>query len=214
MLSAQVQASARRAAEIVVRPLAVIGISPNAVTVVGLALNVGVAFVLASGALQIGGVLLLLAGGFDMLDGALARLTKRFSTFGAFLDSVLDRYSEAIIAGGLLYNRMQHHDQIAVMLLYALLVGSFMVSYTRARAEGLGLTCKGGLVPRPERIVLLALGLLFALLTPVLIILVVLTQITTLQRMLHVWRIAREHQGPMTDRGSRIRAPDERESYS
>lgn len=189
MLTGRIQAFGRHMAEVAVTPLAAMGMTPNSVTVIGLCLNGGVGFVLASGHLQIGAILLLLAGAFDMLDGALARVTNHFTAFGAFLDSVLDRYSEAAVLLGLTYTESLAHNTLAVTLIIALLTGSLLVSYTRARAEGLGLECKVGLVPRPERIIILAIGLLFNILVPILILLVVLTNLTTLQRILHVRRV-------------------------
>jgi CDP-diacylglycerol--glycerol-3-phosphate 3-phosphatidyltransferase len=176
----------------IVTPLARLHVTPNTVTVVGLILNGVVGWVIAGGHLITGGILLLVAGGFDMLDGALARVTKKFSTFGAFLDSVLDRYSEAIVGFGLLYHEMLSHDTLVVGLLYAYIIGSLMISYARARAEGLGLDAKVGLLPRPERIVILAIGLIFhVLLVPVLIVLALLTNFTALQRVYHVWQATR-----------------------
>lgn len=191
MFTARVQAFARRMAEMVVAPLAAAGLTPNAITILGLFLNGGVALVLASGRERIGGGLLLVAGAFDMLDGAMARVTKRFTTFGAFLDSTLDRYSEALVLIGLAYAESALHQTTAVTLIVAMLTGSFLISYARARAEGLGLECKVGLLPRPERIVILAVGLLFGVLVPVLIVLVVLTNFTALQRIVHVWHATR-----------------------
>lgn len=170
-----------------VTPLAVFGVTPNVLTVLGLLLNGGVAFVLAAGHLRLGGGLLLIAGAFDMLDGALARVTRRLSPFGSFFDSVLDRYSEAVVILGLIYTENLAHNNLAVMLLGVMLTGSFLISYTRARAEGLGLECKVGLLPRPERIIILAIGLVFHLLIPVLIVLVLLTNATALQRIYYVW---------------------------
>ncbi|HZT95461.1 MAG TPA: CDP-alcohol phosphatidyltransferase family protein [Chloroflexota bacterium] len=191
MFTSRIQAWGRHAAEIIVRPLAAWHISPNVLTVLGLLLNGVVAAVLATGSLLIAGLLLLFAGGFDMLDGALARVTKQFSTFGAFLDSVLDRYSEAVVGIGLAYYETVHHRVLLVMLIYGYLVGSFMISYARARAEGLGLECKVGLLPRPERIIILAVGLLFnAILLPVLVALVVLTNLTAIHRVVHIWRLS------------------------
>jgi CDP-diacylglycerol---glycerol-3-phosphate 3-phosphatidyltransferase len=189
VINANVQAFARRLAESIVAPLAAAGITPNTITVAGLFLNGGVAWVLSTGRLQLGGGLLLLAGAFDMLDGALARRTKSPSTFGAFLDSTLDRYSEAVIMIGLVYVSTERADTLAVTLILALLTGSFLVSYTRARAEGLGLECKVGLLQRPERIIILALGLIFNELTHILIALVALTNFTVAQRIFHVWRL-------------------------
>lgn len=192
MITGKVQALARRAAEIVVAPLARAGVTPDMVTFAGLVINAGVAWVLSSGRLQLGGGLLLLAGAFDMLDGALARRSQKLSKFGAFLDSTLDRYSEAIVLIGLVYAEAVRHHTLEIMLIMAILTGSFLISYARARAEGLGLDCKVGLLPRPERIILLAVGLLFAgLFVPVLIALVALTNLTAVQRMVHVWRQTR-----------------------
>ena len=177
--------------ELLVAPLATIGVTPNMITIAGVFLNGGVALVLATGQLIIGGVLLLFAGGFDMLDGALARRTQNFSTFGAFLDSTLDRYSEAIVLIGLAYSQTVEHHTLNVMLIMGTLTGSFLISYARARAEGLGLECKVGILPRPERIIILAIGLLFPILTPILVVLLVLTNITAIQRILHVWKNSR-----------------------
>jgi CDP-diacylglycerol--glycerol-3-phosphate 3-phosphatidyltransferase len=186
MFNARVQAFGRALAEVVVAPLARLGITPNQITIIGLFLNGGVAVVIAYGHLRIGGGLLLIVGAFDMLDGALARRTRQMTTFGAFLDSVLDRYSEAFIVIGLLY--AERHNATALILLGSFLTGSFLISYTRARAEGLDIECKVGLLPRPERILILALGLLVHLLVPTLILLAVLANVTALQRMIHVWR--------------------------
>ena len=182
-----------------VSPLAALGVTPNMVTVGGLALNVGVAWVLATGHIRIAGGLLLIAGAADMLDGALARRTQKFTIFGAFLDSTLDRYSEAVVLLGLTYVEAQLHAELNVMLIVGTLTGSFLISYARAKAESLRLECKVGLLPRPERILILAIGLLFPILTPVLIILVVLTNLTALQRIFEVWRVTRT---PDADGGS------------
>lgn len=163
-------------------------IDPNAITLFGLVLNVAVGAVLVTGELRIGGVLLLLAGLFDMLDGAVARATGRTTTFGAFLDSTLDRYSEAAILGGLLIAQLQGVSFTEPILIYAAIVGSMMVSYTRARAEALGLRGECGWLARPERLILLAVGLMLGLTTPVLWLLAILTNLTALQRIVYVWR--------------------------
>src|SRR3990172_6831551 len=106
-----------------------------------------------------------------MLDGALARTTGKTSTFGAFLDSTLDRYSEAVLLFGLLVVATQRQSTQEILLVFAVMVGSVMVSNVRARAEGLGLRCEVGLLARPERVILLALGLILGQLLPVLWIL-------------------------------------------
>jgi CDP-diacylglycerol--glycerol-3-phosphate 3-phosphatidyltransferase len=101
------------------------------------------------------GALILFAGLFDMLDGQVARLGKMSSSFGALLDSVLDRYSELFMFLGICYYLISHHYFMSSLFAFIGLIGSMMVSYTRARAEGLGIECKGGLMQRPERIVLI-----------------------------------------------------------
>jgi CDP-diacylglycerol--glycerol-3-phosphate 3-phosphatidyltransferase len=147
-----------------VRLLIKIGFTPNTVTVVGFILNVGVAVVFVVGAEKsnrgdlsyVGwaGALVLFAGLFDMLDGQVARVGKMSSSFGALLDSVLDRYSELFMFLGICYYLISHHYFMSSLFAFIGLIGSMMVSYTRARAEGLGIECKGGLMQRPERIVL------------------------------------------------------------
>ncbi len=147
-----------------VKVLVKIGFTPNTVTVIGFILNLGVAVIFIMGAEEgnrgdfkyVGwaGGLILFAGLFDMLDGQVARLGKMSSSFGAFLDSVLDRYSELFMFLGICYYLVAHHYLISSLFAFIGLIGSMMVSYTRARAEGLGIECKGGLMQRPERVIL------------------------------------------------------------
>lgn len=164
------------------------GITPNMLTIVGLLLTLGVTATLATGHLVWGGILVLLTSAFDMFDGALARATERNSTFGAFFDSTIDRYAEAMIFFGLLlhYQRVPS-THFEVIFLYLAIVGSLMVSYTRARAEALGLECKVGILARPERVILLSLGLIIGWLHVTLAILALFTNITAIQRIYHVW---------------------------
>lgn len=146
-----------------VRGLIKIGLTPNAVTTIGLILNIGVAVIFVLGAeksnrgdmsyIGWGGALVLFAGLFDMLDGQVARLGNMSSKFGALYDSVLDRYSEMIMFLGICYYLVAHHYFLSSLFAFIALIGSMMVSYTRARAEGLGVECKGGLMQRPERVV-------------------------------------------------------------
>jgi CDP-diacylglycerol---glycerol-3-phosphate 3-phosphatidyltransferase len=148
-----------------VKLLIKIGLTPNAVTVIGFILNIGVAVVFVVGAEKTNrgdlsyvgwaGALILFAGLFDMLDGQVARLGKMSSSFGALLDSVLDRYSELFMFLGICYYLISQHYFISSLFAFIGLIGSMMVSYTRARAEGLGIECKGGLMQRPERIILI-----------------------------------------------------------
>jgi CDP-diacylglycerol--glycerol-3-phosphate 3-phosphatidyltransferase len=183
------QSWARHVAERVVSPLAQRHVDPNVVTVIGFVLNLVTAVVLASGHLTAGGVLLLVSGLFDMLDGALARVGNNQSVFGAFLDSLLDRYSEATILLAMIYVFTIRHETANVLLVYGVAMGSVLISYARARAEGLGLDAKVGIAPRPERVFILGAGLLFNETTTIvaLAILAFLTHVTALQRLVHVW---------------------------
>jgi CDP-diacylglycerol--glycerol-3-phosphate 3-phosphatidyltransferase len=187
--------AARKYFRILYEPLAhffsTTGISPNVVTVIGFVLMVGVAIVLAQGYLFWGGILIIGVGLFDAADGTLARMVGRTSRFGAFLDSTLDRFSEAVIFFGLFIYFNRQHQELELMLIYATVVGSLMVSYARARAEGIGIPLKDGFFTRFERIFLLVVGLLFNQLTLVLILLAILTNFTAVQRMYLVWRLTR-----------------------
>jgi phosphatidylglycerophosphate synthase len=146
-----------------VKGLIKLGLTPNMVTTIGLMLNIGVAIIFILGAEKsnrgeleyVGwaGALVLFAGLFDMLDGQVARLGNMSSKFGALYDSVLDRYSEMVMFLGICYYLVSHHYFLSSLFAFIALIGSMMVSYTRARAEGLGVECKGGLMQRPERVV-------------------------------------------------------------
>jgi CDP-diacylglycerol--glycerol-3-phosphate 3-phosphatidyltransferase len=147
----------------VVKVLIKIGLTPNVVTTIGFVLNIGVAVIFIIGAEEgnrgdlsyVGwaGGLILFAGLFDMLDGQVARLGNMKSTFGALYDSVLDRYSELVMFLGICYYLVAHHYFLSSIFAFIALIGSMMVSYVRARAEGLGVEIKGGLMQRPERVV-------------------------------------------------------------
>jgi phosphatidylglycerophosphate synthase len=153
-----------------VRLLIKIGFTPNSVTLTGLALNMGVAVLFIMGGeagnrgdfryVGWGGALILFAGLFDMLDGQVARIGNMKSSYGAMFDSVLDRYSELFTFLGICYYLIAHHYFLSSLVAFIALIGSMMVSYTRARAEGLGVECKGGLMQRPERVVLLGISAL------------------------------------------------------
>lgn len=153
-----------------VKLLIKIGFTPNAVTTTGLLLNVGVAVIFVVGVEEgnrgdltyVGwaGALVLFAGLFDMLDGQVARLGNMSSKFGALYDSVLDRYSELVMFLGICYYLIGHHYFLSSLFAFIALIGSMMVSYVRARAEGLGIDCKGGLMQRPERVVTIGVSAL------------------------------------------------------
>lgn len=189
---------------LLIQPLARLGIPPNLLTSIGLLLSLVTALVIAQGYLFIGGLLVLFAGIFDMFDGAMARVRNAATTFGAFLDSTFDRYSESIILFGMLWYTLQHpglqnllwpapYEQTwMITLIFVSVVGSLMVSYTKARAEGLGIECKSGLLARPERVIILAIGLLSNTSIWALAILAVFSNITVLERMISVWRSTRQ----------------------
>ena len=201
MFSRRIQQRARELVALIVRPLAQTGITPNMLTLLGLLLSIVTAAFISQGWLLIGGLLMLFAGIFDMFDGAIARIRNAATTFGAFFDSTLDRYSESIILFGLLYYALQRpglHDRLwpfhseqlwMIMLIYIAVVGSLLVSYTKARAEGLGLECRTGLLARPERVVILALGLLTGTTIWALILLAFFSNVTAVERIVHIWRI-------------------------
>lgn len=167
--------------------------TPTALSLINLALSIAAGYVIAIGHFVPGGVLVLVAGFFDLLDGAVARFTKRSTKFGAILDSTVDRISEAAILAGLLiwYTRQQAGWgqiglEIVLVLIFAVLVGSFLVSYLRARAEGLGLQCQIGLFTRAERVIVLAIGLLIDQVFIALCILVVFVFVTVIQRLVYL----------------------------
>jgi CDP-diacylglycerol--glycerol-3-phosphate 3-phosphatidyltransferase len=149
-----------RAADPVARVLVRAGVTPDMLTLIGFAGNIGVAALILSGRLPLAGLVMLGAGVFDTLDGAAARVSRRTDRSGALLDSVLDRYSEAAIFLGLLIHFYQVGHSTALMLTFLAIVGSLLVSYIRARAEGLRVECRVGFMQRGERVVLLAIGLL------------------------------------------------------
>jgi CDP-diacylglycerol--glycerol-3-phosphate 3-phosphatidyltransferase len=172
--------------------LARLGLTPNGVTAIGLVLNILVAAIIATGHLVPGGVLLLIASGFDMLDGAVARASGTVTKFGGFLDSTIDRYSEVIVYGGVLIYLLGSDDYyVGSLLVFVATVGSLLISYARARAEAAGFKASVGLLARPERVVVLAVGLLISQLIPALWILAIGTHLTVLTRMAHVWRLSR-----------------------
>ena len=189
MVSSLLREWASRFLEPIARLIARTGMPPNLLTAMGFVLNVVVAYVLAQGHMRAGGLLVIAAGLFDALDGALARSSGKTSRFGAFLDSTLDRLSEAVIYFGLLALYTQRGARRESLLIYAVIVGSLIVSYARARAEGLGIECEVGLFTRFERVAVLALGLLSQRMLIALWALAILTNFTALQRIYHVWRV-------------------------
>ena len=181
----------RRLTQPAVRLLCKTRVGPNSLTIMGLALNIGAAVAIAMGYLIWGGALVLFSGAFDMLDGALARAKKQETRFGAILDSTVDRLSEAVLLVGLLILCMINYSATEVLLVYVVLVGSVLVSYIRARCEAAGLKCEVGWFTRPERVVVLALGLFFNQILIVLCILAAFTYLTVGQRLAYAWQQTR-----------------------
>ncbi len=162
------------------------GVSPNILTLSGFLATLGVSYVLALGHERVAGLLIIPVGLFDTLDGALARAMDKATPFGAFFDSTLDRFAEIALYLGLLY--LYRGSTLETVLIYLAITGSLMVSYTRARAEGLGLECKVGLFTRFERLAVLVVGLLLEQTFIALIILAIFSNLTALQRMWYVRR--------------------------
>lgn len=163
---------------------------PNHLTVLGLGVSLLAALAFAAGRLRWAGGLLILAGLFDLFDGSLARLSGQVTPFGGFLDSVIDRYSDLLVLLGVLFLFIREGRTGAILLTMAALVGTIMVSYTKARAQAIGVPCDVGLMERPERLLCLVAGSVFHLLTPALWVLAILVNVTALQRILFARRVA------------------------
>jgi CDP-diacylglycerol--glycerol-3-phosphate 3-phosphatidyltransferase len=168
--------------------------TPNLVTLIGLAIAGAGAYLIATGHWWGGGLVVLFAGAFDMFDGALARATGKASDFGALLDSTIDRVSEAVVLLGLLAFYLSSNDDLGSILVYVALVGSIMVSYMRARSEGLGIDCKVGVMTRPERVVAIGSALIVGHWLPITMLVVLgvigtLTTVTAVHRLVHTSRM-------------------------
>jgi CDP-diacylglycerol--glycerol-3-phosphate 3-phosphatidyltransferase len=180
----------QRLGDPVARALLRARVRPNHLTVVGLGVSIVAALALAGGRLRAGAVLLTVAGLFDFFDGSLARLANSVSAFGAFLDSVVDRYSDLVVLLGVVLYYHRAADTAGVLLTMITMVGTIMISYTKARAQSIGLACEIGLMERPERLIVLIAGATFNVLTPAVIALAVLTNVTALQRIFYTRREA------------------------
>ncbi|MFZ9674412.1 MAG: CDP-alcohol phosphatidyltransferase family protein [Ilumatobacteraceae bacterium] len=165
--------------------------TPDHLTVAGLVIAVGAAIAIGAGYLPLGLLLVILAALPDLLDGALAKASNTSSQRGAFFDSVIDRVTDALLFGGVAWYFIGEHSPHIALLPLAVSSVSSVISYERAKAESLGLSAKGGLMERAERIILLCLGLLFpVLLLPIMWVMLVLVSITAVQRFVKVWRQA------------------------
>jgi CDP-diacylglycerol--glycerol-3-phosphate 3-phosphatidyltransferase len=168
------------------------GITPNMLTLTGLAGNIVAAVFLSQGSFLVAGLIILIVGPLDALDGALARLRGEPSPFGGFVDSVTDRYSELFIFGGLMLHYLQRGEWLWAGVVYAAAAGSILVSYTRARAEGVGFSAKCGLLTRAERFIILIPSLIFNFAEIGITFIAVFANFTALQRIYHVREQARE----------------------
>jgi len=174
--------------ERIVAALAATGIHPNYLTLLGLVVNTAAAVFFAAGEFRWAAAIMFLAGFLDIADGQVARKQGRVTAFGAFFDSTLDRYSDMILYIGLLIFYAKIGRFFYVVLAIVAMVSSFMVSYSRARAESIIPTCKVGFMERPERVVLLILGGAFNRMAPVLWVIAVLSTLTVTHRIVYTWR--------------------------
>jgi CDP-diacylglycerol---glycerol-3-phosphate 3-phosphatidyltransferase len=172
-------------------------LTPNAISLTGFALNLAAAALIVGRYFFLAGIAFIVGSIMDTLDGRYSRMSGKGTPFGAFLDSTLDRLEEGIVLIAVGAYFASRHNQVAAAATVAAVLGSLMVSYTRARAEALGVECKVGLATRPVRVVILSIGLIFAkgagighfeLLAPAVYVLAALTVLTTLQRIFHVRR--------------------------
>jgi phosphatidylglycerophosphate synthase len=176
---------------LIVRALALSRIHPNVLTFIGLVINIVAAWMLSMGQFRWGGVVILGASLFDMVDGRVARETNRVTRFGGFFDSVLDRYSDLFLLVGMLVWYGSINRPFYVVLTAIAMIGCVMVSYTRARAENSIPACKVGFMERPERVVLVIIGALFERMAPVLWVIAVFANITVVHRMIFTWQEAK-----------------------
>jgi len=163
-----------------------LGLKPNIITISGLIGNIVAAILIGSGQLFWGGVLAMLVGPFDALDGAMARLKNEPSKYGSFIDSVTDRYDELVLLAGLLVHFIMVDEWIGCVLVYFAAVGSVMVSYVRAKAEALGYSAKVGILTRVERYLILIPGIILGKPMISLAIIALLGNITAIQRFYFV----------------------------
>ena len=172
----------------IVRWLALSKIHPNALTFIGLLINIWAAWLFSEGKLFAAGLVVVGASVFDMVDGRVARATNRVTRFGGFFDSVLDRYSDLALFMGLLVYYASINRFFYIVLTAIVMTGSVMISYTRARAENVIPKCKVGFLERPERVVLIIIGALFGRMAQVLWVIAILSNLTVVHRMMYTWQ--------------------------
>ncbi len=205
MITEKIGAGAQVILRAIVHTLTLLRIKPNHLTFLGFVASILTAIAYARGRLGLAGVILIVAGLFDMVDGMVARISKSETPFGAFFDSVMDRYSDLIMYLGLMIFYGNQDRLNYVVLVGVAMIGSVLTSYTRARAESLIPSCKVGFLERPERIVLLIIGS-FYYMDPVLWVIAVLANWTVVHRILHTraeMRAPREEPADIVARPSR-----------
>jgi CDP-diacylglycerol---glycerol-3-phosphate 3-phosphatidyltransferase len=193
----------------IVRMLALTRVSPNVLTLMGLAVNTYAAFLFgyANGENQrrmflYAGLVIIGSGFFDLVDGRVARASNQVTRFGGFFDSVVDRYSDASLFFGLLVFYARGNRFFYVVLTALVMISAIMVSYARARAESLIGTCRVGFMERPERLVLLIIGALFNVMAPVLWVIAVLSTVTVIHRIVFTWQRTKDMEAPVAGRAA------------
>ena len=192
MVSKQIGDTLGSVLDAIVRAFAAMGVNPNILTFIGFGINLLAAYLFAYGYFRWAGLTIILAGIFDMADGRVARLEGRVTPFGGFYDSVMDRYSDLCLLIGLLIYYGRINQFLYVSLVAVAMIGSVMVSYTRARAENVIPSCKVGFLERPERVVLIIIGALFDRMAPVLWLIAVLSNVTVIHRIAYTRQEARK----------------------
>ena len=174
----------------IVKPLILVGLTPNMITILGVLMHIPASYMIGRGDFLVGGILLLAAAAFDMVDGAMARHMGKSSPTGALLDSIADRVSEAFCLIGLLWFYLSSASAsfMEVLLVFLTMFTSFLVSYIRARGEGLGVDCQVGIMTRPERVVVLAFGLMLRQAVLAMMVIVSLSILTAAHRFWHITR--------------------------
>lgn len=204
MISPRLKGSFKYVTIPVAKALVSLGITANMITIAGFFMNVVTGLFIAYGRLLTGGILIIVSGCFDMIDGAIARIRGTNDSSGALLDSVIDRYSEAAIFLGIAAYFYNENNVYGILLAFATMIGSFLVSYVRARAEGLDVECNVGLMQRTERLVLLSIGIIIQscfnikgdlIFVAVLAFLTAATHITAIHRLIHSFRKLRNVAG-------------------
>ncbi len=186
----------KKYSEEILEPLSIVlsekGIKPNHVTITGAIISFLSGLCYYKGFFKLGGIVLIIAGFCDLLDGNIARVNQKISSFGAFLDSTVDRYSDMFVLFGILGFAFEQQETALFWITILAAMGSFMVSYTRARAECIIEKCDVGIMERPERVVVLIIASIFNVLKFGLLIIGILANITALQRIYHTYKKTKE----------------------